>query len=1498
MNLDHDDTLARRFYFAIAVLLGVGSYSLAAEVPEWENPQIIGINKLPARASGWPCPDAETAAVTNYRNFEASPWVQCLNGDWLFHWSPRPESRPKDFFRANFDTSAWKHISVPGTWQTQGFGKPIYLNYGYPFKVDPPRVMGEPDPRYTSFELRNPVGSYRREFQLPPDWAGKRIFLHFAGAQSAMYVWINGKQIGYSQGSRCPAEFDITDAVQAGKNSLACEVYRWCDGSYLEDQDMWRLSGIFRDVFLYCKPQIHMWDVYTEVGLDTDYQNGFVKLHCEIHNAAQQPTDKLSVRMRFVGEQVQADRTSSYLINHDVKSLSAGTWRKAKTSMAEVPQPKLWSHETPHLYKAVVELHEGDQLLETQQVRLGFRHVEVTSKGFQINGRTLKIKGMNRHEHHPDFGGYVPWETMQRDVRLMKQANINLVRTSHYPNDPQWYELCDEYGLMVMDEANVESHGLSYHKNNLPGDLPEWQEPAQDRMHRMVVRDRQHASVVSWSLGNEAGFGQAFAAMARDCRDLDPENRPLHYAGMNSLCDIDSQTYPTIDWLKKHLHGKAIRKGEQGQSSSSEQHGTYPTGKPFLMNEYAHAMGNSVGNLHDYWKLIEQEPLLIGGCIWDWVDQGLRKTSADGIHYFAYGGDFGDYPNDGNFCMNGLVDADRDPHPHYWEVKKVYQPICVRKVHSAKQVYYEIHNKHAFLNLNQFHARWELTRDGVVVESGELEELDVAPGDTLFLPVPYQPFSSAPQAGYHLNFFFELPETNPWADTGFCVAWQQFVISERNFLSPTNVEFIESTVALEESGDHCFLSSTANSNPPLKIRISKTSGMLESFQVDKTEFLKKPLELNFWRVPTDNDLGWKMPRKLGVWRLAADDSVCRSVDVKTNSHQSVSVIAHLDFPATQCSSSLRYHLTNHQLSISFRLSPSNRVPMPPRVGMRWDLPADLNNIRWLGRGPHESYVDRLHGAAVGIYDAQVKTWNHQFPRPQESGNRTGVQWFSLTNQVGEGLLISALQQPLGISAWPYQPRDVIGADHAHEIPHREAITLNLDYRQIGVGGDNSWGLPVLDKYMIAAGDNCEYGFCIRALFSKEVSQRAEVHKSERGILAQHQRQRKPRKVGMTPSEIKNLSQNIGEPFPLPGNDMIAVRQVLGSAVKVLINKDEWPMFRSFRIMLAFLFAVIGFSDPAPASSTKPNIIVFLADDLGWHDVGYHGGEIRTPHIDAMAKQGIELDRFYTQPTCTPTRIALMTGRYPYRVGGQTCVLRSYHQHGVSLTEVFLSEKMQAAGYKTAIVGKWHLGLARKAYWPTARGFDLHYGCLGGAIDYFSHLGYGTLDWNENQNIPLHEEGYATDLIGAKAEEIIKGHDFTSQPLFLYVPFNAPHVPIQAKAEDIAAYVHIHDPKRRTYAAMVTAMDRQIGNIVQAVKDKGVINDTLVFFASDNGGHSDGSNNTPLRRGKGTHAVRRRDPCSCNSFLASKVGRQQKVLKTFTHRRSISYLRKASFHSSR
>lgn len=293
------------------------------------------------------------------------------------------------------------------------------------------------------------------------------------------------------------------------------------------------------------------------------------------------------------------------------------------------------------------------------------------------------------------------------------------------------------------------------------------------------------------------------------------------------------------------------------------------------------------------------------------------------------------------------------------------------------------------------------------------------------------------------------------------------------------------------------------------------------------------------------------------------------------------------------------------------------------------------------------------------------------------------------------------------------------------------------------------------------------------------------------------------------------------------------------------------MFRSFRIMLAFLFAVIGFSDPAPASSTKPNIIVFLADDLGWHDVGYHGGEIRTPHIDAMAKQGIELDRFYTQPTCTPTRIALMTGRYPYRVGGQTCVLRSYHQHGVSLTEVFLSEKMQAAGYKTAIVGKWHLGLARKAYWPTARGFDLHYGCLGGAIDYFSHLGYGTLDWNENQNIPLHEEGYATDLIGAKAEEIIKGHDFTSQPLFLYVPFNAPHVPIQAKAEDIAAYVHIHDPKRRTYAAMVTAMDRQIGNIVQAVKDKGVINDTLVFFASDNGGHSDGSNNTPLRRGKGT-----------------------------------------------
>lgn len=1048
-----------------------------AELEDWQNPNVIGFRKLPPRASGWPCPDSETALKADYRGFSESPWVKSLNGEWQFHWSPRPEVRPLEFYSPEFDKAHWGTIEVPGSWQTQGFGKPIYRNFGYTFKVDPPRVMGQPEPRYTSYESRNPVGSYRTEFTVPETWSGQRVYLHFAGVDSAIYVWVNGKRVGYSQGSRCPAEFDISDVIHSGKNVLACEVYRWCDGSYLEDQDMWRLSGIFRDVFVFCKPQIHLWDVYVQSDLDSEYQDGFLRLHCQIENGSRSNAKGVSVHVRLLDQDQQSVGESTELLSEKAHKLEPGAWQTIETEAIRVENPRKWSTEDPYLYSAVVELRKNNQVLEAIQSKLGFRKIEVDKRGFLVNGRVVKIKGVNRHEHHPDFGRFVPTETMEQDLRLMKQANMNFVRTSHYPNDPRWYELCDEYGLMVMDEANVESHGLSYHKNNLPGDRPEWKRPVVDRMRRMVVRDRRHASVVFWSLGNEAGYGSAFEAMAEECRRLDPEARPIHYADMNSICDVDSQTYPTVSWLKKHVNGTAIRKGERNQLSKSGQHGDYPSGKPFLMNEYAHAMGNSLGNFSDYWAVIDMHPQLIGGCIWDWVDQGLRKTTANGETFVAYGGDFGDHPNDGNFCMNGLVDADRVPRPHYFEVKKVHQPVAIRAIDLSTGLF-EIHNKHSFRSLSDYRICWELTRDGETVRNGSLAAISVAAGEKQTLAVPGLILEASDSAFYVATIELSLVEPTAWAPPGFCVAWEQFTIRRKDSTQGgTLISNQIDDVKLTESSAAYRFHSQDDDGTPLEITICKETGMLESYRIGSTEYLKHPMELSFWRASTDNDEGWKMREKLEMWEDAASRSRCRSLEITDEEPGCKVLSAFVELPNSIGSVNVVYVLRpDSDFSVLYELKASGEVPMPPRIGVQLAILPELQEISWLGRGPHESYEDRLTSARFGRYRDSVLTWNHQYPRPQESGNRTGVEWISFSNPTGNGLLISALGCPLNVSAWPYTLRDLESTSHPHLLPKRDSITLNVGYRQIGVGGDNSWGLPVMEKYLIPPEAPCSFGF--------------------------------------------------------------------------------------------------------------------------------------------------------------------------------------------------------------------------------------------------------------------------------------------------------------------------------------------------------------------------------------------------------------------------------------
>ncbi|HVE16789.1 MAG TPA: glycoside hydrolase family 2 TIM barrel-domain containing protein, partial [Chthoniobacterales bacterium] len=699
---------------------------------DWQNPLVFGINKLPPRNPAWPNPDSTSGWKSDY---DHSPWVRSLDGDWAFHWSPDPDTRPADFFSPDFDASKWKTIPVPSCWELQGYGTPIYTNSKYPFDTSHyGEVMNDPPREFTSYKERDPVGSYRRTFEIPADWKGGRTLLHFAGVGSAMYVWVNGRKVGYSENSRSPAEFDITDFIHPGKNLLAVEVYRWSDGSYLEDQDMWRLSGIFRDVFLYHTPDVTLWDFYVAADLDPSLQNGSVALHYRLRTV--KPIDDKSLSLRLSlrapdGQLVGGDP----LLTAEVGALATGFDSEKVTTTVKIPHPLLWSDETPNLYSALVELLQNGKVIESRRVDVGFRRVEVRDKQFWVNGKSIKIKGVNRHEMDPATGYTLSRDRMEEDLRLIKQANMNFVRTSHYPDDPRWYELCNRYGMFLMDENNLETHGISYHRRILPGDDPKWQSAVVDRMQRLVYRDRNNPSVVMWSLGNEAGYGNDFYAMREAAHAADPQLRPIHYADMNLAADMDSQTYPTTEWLLQHVAGKAVRKGEHGESSNIDQHGPYPSGKGFVTNEYAHAQANSLGNLQDYWDVFKKYPMLWGGFVWEWNDQAVYKTDADGKRFLAYGGDFGDWPNDSRFCLKGMVSAERIPRPHYWEAKKVFQWIDVVPDDIAKGRI-KIRNEYYFTPLSAFDADWTLEEDGRSITKGKLPGLNLPPGQETTVTVP------------------------------------------------------------------------------------------------------------------------------------------------------------------------------------------------------------------------------------------------------------------------------------------------------------------------------------------------------------------------------------------------------------------------------------------------------------------------------------------------------------------------------------------------------------------------------------------------------------------------------------------------------------------------------------------------------------------------------------------------------------------------------------------
>ncbi len=1014
---NHIEPYHRQMKHLLLFLLFINSVSADSTPPNWENPEIFGINKLPARATSQ----------------NQHPPIS-LNGQWLFHWSPDSNSRPKNFHQPDFDVSSWSKITVPGHWQLQGHGTPVYTNSVYPFRTDPPKVTVAPKKHFTAYKERNPIGSYRTTFTIPADWHQRRTFIRFGGVDSAMTLWINGQKVGYSQGSMLPAEFEITKFITKRdhdqKNLLACEVHRYSDGSYLEDQDYWRLSGIFRNVTLHSKPKQHLWDLYLQPDLDTQYQDGTLQLNCSITDFS----PDLSLKLDLFSPSEEKILTQQHLLSNS----------EYRSPAFPISKPLKWTHETPHLYRAVITLTHKDQTLETITRKIGFRKVEIIDKEFCLNGRPIKIKGVNRHEFHPRTGRTLTVESMRQDILLMKQGNINLCRASHYPNDARWYQLCDELGMLVMDEANIESHGLSYHKNELPGDKPEWLEASIDRMRRMVIRSRSHPSVVFWSLGNEAGFGKTFIEVAKVCRQLDPEKRPIQYADMNLPCDVDSQTYPTIDWIKTHLAGRATRKGERGEKTHDHQHGPYPSGRPFFMNEYAHAMGNSLGNFQDYWDLIYKHPSLIGGCIWDWIDQALLK---DG--HLVYGGDFGDQPNSGNFCINGIIAADRSLHPHYWEMKKVYQPVSFTLLQTTPPTV-RIKNRHHSLDLKDFNLTWEAHSTGTDSLEAPLP-IGLPAGQETTINIPPNLLSKN-----YLSLTCTLKDDTPWATKGHLIAQEQFTLTSPKITTPP----------LDLQTDKGTLT------------IDPQTGLLSEWSQQGTTLLQSPLTPNFWRSPTDNDRGWKLPKKAAYWKTAAQKLTLSSLTKHPDRITSIFTL-----PQDKGTLTLEHSLTsNGDLHLSYHLKPAkDKLPDIPRIGLTTTIPKDLTDITWFGRGPHENYRDRYTSAHFDLHQLPLSQFIHPYLRPQENANRTQTTWASFTNKQKNTLRFDTTSQPLSFSLWPQTQNDLEKHTHNHLLPTRPTLTLNIDFGQKGLGGDNSWGLPVHSKYCLKANREYRYSFKLSTL---------------------------------------------------------------------------------------------------------------------------------------------------------------------------------------------------------------------------------------------------------------------------------------------------------------------------------------------------------------------------------------------------------------------------------
>jgi beta-galactosidase len=1011
-----------------------------ASVPaEIENPECLGINKQPFHASLMPYGNLKEALTANRH---ASSLCRSLNGQWKFNWVSWPQQRPADFYKSNYDVSRWKDIQVPSNWQIEDYGTPFYRNNGYTFQRDFPHVMSPPPENYTAFKERNPVGSYRRDFEVPANWNGGRIFITFDGVDAGFFLWINGKKVGYSVNSRNAAEFDITDYVKPGKNMIAAEVYQYTSGSYLEDQDMWRLSGIFRNVTMWATPNEHIRDFFIKTDLDKDYRNAIAGVSAKIKNYGSgiTPAQKVLVSVYDGDKLISTETTNAPALKPGVET--------AVSVKVNVNNPLKWTAETPNLYTTVIQLKQGDKVTETISSKTGFRKIEIKGRVFMVNGVPIKLRGVNRHENWPEVGHAVTEAQMRRDLEVIKQGNCNHVRTCHYSDDPRWYELCDEYGIYLVAEANLECHGLM----NKFNEEPRIKAAIIDRQVANVENFKNHASVIIWSLGNECGTGGSnFAAALSAVKAIDI-TRPTHYEGFGigdkNPADIDSRMYSGVQSVEQSANDGKLT-------------------KPYYLCEYTHAMFNSMGSLNEYNELFDKYPALLGGAIWEFQDQGIWNRRDPKHPILAYGGGFSEYPNDHYFIHKGVVASDRSAKPHFPEMKHVYQWIKISADDLEKGLI-RIRNKYQFISLDGFKANYTITKNGVKESTGAIDVSNIAPLAEKTIKLPYQIPQSEAGYVYYLRVSFTLANDQIWAKKGYEIASEQFEL-------PFKIKPLNTTNATVKVSDLTYIENSNSINikgPNFNVDFNKATGIISAIKRNGIDLLTKEggPQLHLWRAPHQKDDMWAY-KDWDDYGLKQLKWTTKSIVAKQVSNSEISVTA--DLSATGKKNFSVTHHVVYTINSAGNIKVSNDVKSSEpklnvaRMGVRLFLNKAYEQFSYFGRGPMENYSDRKTGSDVGIYSSTVAQQLTPYEKPMECGNHEDVRWAKLTNNTGAGLKVVSDNNILQVSALPYSDEELAPVEYKIDLPQSKATVLCVSYKTLGVGS-NGCGPTPLPPYRVYA----------------------------------------------------------------------------------------------------------------------------------------------------------------------------------------------------------------------------------------------------------------------------------------------------------------------------------------------------------------------------------------------------------------------------------------------